>query len=115
MLRTELRTNIDKKWEACWPTNTLRPLVLLDLISYLLFIKKLEEKELLGGIHARPTRDNLKYIKEKTELSWSRFKDLDPQGMHELFTKEKGIPELIADYGNANLMYSLFVKEPLLL
>ena len=115
MLRTELRTNIDKKWEACWPTNTLRPLVLLDLISYLLFIKKLEEKELLAGIHAQPTRDNLKYIKEKTELSWSRFKDLDPQGMHELFTKEKGIPELIADYGNANLMYSLFVKEPLLL
>jgi type I restriction enzyme M protein len=115
MLRTELRMNIDKKWEACWPTNTLRPLVLLDLISYLLFIKKLEEKQLPAGIHTQPIRNNLNYSKEKTELSWSRFKDLDPQGMHGLFTKEKGIPELMTDYGNANLMYSLFVKEPLLL
>jgi type I restriction enzyme M protein len=115
MLRTELRTNIDKKWEACWPINTLRPLVLLDLISYLLFIKKLGEKQLIAGMHPQPFRGNLNYTKEKTELSWSRFKDLDAQSMHELFTKEKGIPELMKNYGDANLVYSPFVKEPLLL
>ena len=39
VLRAELRTTIDKLWDACWPINMLRPLVLLDLISYLLFIK----------------------------------------------------------------------------
>ena len=40
---------------------------------------------------------------------------MDAQSMHQLFTKEKGIPDLIKNYGHTNLQYSLFVKEPLLL
>ena len=40
---------------------------------------------------------------------------MDAQGMHKLFTKENGIPDLIKNYGHSNLQYSLFVKEPLLL
>ena len=90
MLTAELRTNINKKWEACWPINMLRPLVLLDLISYLLFIKKLEERQLIAGAQTETFRDNLIPAKEKDELSWSRFKDMDAQSMHKLFTKEKG-------------------------
>ena len=114
MLTAELRTNINKKWEACWPINMLRPLVLLDLISYLLFIKKLEERHLIAGA-TETFRDNLTPAEEEDELSWSRFKDMDAQSMHKLFTKEKGIPDLIKNYGHTNLQYSLFVKEPLLL
>ena len=115
MLTTELRTNIDKNWEACWPINSLRPLVLLDLISYLLFIKKIGEKKLMPARLFETFKDTLSIIKENNELSWDRFKDMDPQGMHGLFTKEMGIPDLMKNYGNAKLMYSIFVKEPLLL
>ena len=115
VLTAELRTNINKKWEACWPINMLRPLVLLDLISYLLFIKKLEERQLIAGWQTETFRDNLILTGEKDELSWSRFKDMDAQSMHQLFTKEKGIADLIKNYGHTNLQYSLFVKEPLLL
>ena len=114
-LTVELLTNINKKWEACWPINMLRPLVLLDLISYLLFIKKLEERQLIPGRRTETSRDNLIPAKEKDELSWSGFKDMDAQSMHKLFTGEKGVTDLIKNYGHSTHTYSLFVKEPLLL
>ena len=115
VLTAELRTTIDKQWDACWPINMLRPLVLLDLISYLLFIKKLEEKELIGGKQGATSIDNPMDTKEKNEPGWNRFRDMDAQSMHHLFAEEKGIPDIIKNYGRANLQYSLFVKEPLLL
>jgi len=94
-LTAELLTNINKKWEACWPINMLRPLVLLDLISYLLFIKKLEERQLISESQVKTYRGNAVTAKEKNELSWSAFKDRDAQSMHKLFTEEKGITGLI--------------------
>lgn len=115
MLTADLRTNLTKKWEACWPVNMLRPLVLLDLISYLLFIKKIEEKQLIAGKQIETFLDALVHSKERDELSWSRFKDLDAQSMHNLFVKENGIPDLIKKYSDTSLPYSLFLKEPLLL
>jgi type I restriction enzyme M protein len=115
MLTAEVRTNIDKSWEACWPTNSLRPLVLLDLISYLLFIKKLEENKLIPGKQLETFGDIPVNKIDYGELSWKMLKDLDPQSLHRLFTKEVGIPDLMKSYGNSNRMYSIFVKEPLLL
>ena len=112
MLSDELLANINQKWEACWPINMLKPLVLLDLISYLLFIKELKERQLLTG-KAGEISGNLIHAKELDELSWNGFKDMDAQSMHALFTKEKGLPDLIKSYGRTNLQYSLFVKEPL--
>ena len=115
MLTTELRTNIDKSWEACWPINSLRPLVLIDLISYLLFIKKLEEKKLIPRKQPETFGDIPVNKIDYEELSWNLLKELDPQGLHRLFTKEMGIPDLMKAYGNSGRMYSIFVKEPLLL
>ncbi len=114
LLSDELLANINQKWEACWPINMLKPLVLLDLISYLLFIRELKERRLLTG-KAGEISGNLIHAKELAELSWNGFKDMDAQSMHALFTKEKGLPDLIKSYGRTNRQYSLFVKEPLLL
>ena len=104
VLTPELITNIDKKWDACWPINMLRPLVLLDLISYLLFIKKLEGKA-TNSREGRLKHSGMESYsnKRKDDLSWSSFKDMDAQGMHKLFTKENGIADLIKNYGHTNL------------
>ncbi len=112
-LGNELRETIDKKWEACWPVSNLRPLAVLDLICYLLFIKLLEENELIT------LKPNLKIkgdrAKPEDQLCWSIFKDLDGPALHNLFTTEKGIPDLINNYGRTNLQFSKFIREPLLL
>ena len=68
----ELCSDINKKWDACWPINMLRPLVLLDLISYLLFIKKLEEKQLITGNPSESSR-NLTDTRENDEFKLEQF------------------------------------------
>lgn len=112
VLPPELRTIVDEKWDACWPVSTLKPLALLDLLCYLLFIKKLEEKELITVAATRIPGVN---HNSADELSWSGFKDMDSQNLHRLFTNENGISDLIINYGRTNLQYSTFLKEPLLL
>jgi type I restriction enzyme M protein len=112
ILSGELQGIIDKKWDACWPVSTLRPLALLDLLCYLLFIKKLEEKHLMTASLTRKPGDN---SSSTNELNWNGFKDMDAENLHRIFTCENGVPDLIKNYGLTNLRYSLFLKEPLLL
>lgn len=110
-LSDELKAAINKKWDDCWPVSTLRPLALIDLLCYLLFIKKLEEKRLITGSLTRNPGVNT----SGNELSWSGFKDLNAQDLHILFTSENGVIDLIKHYGTTNLQYSQFLREPLLL
>ncbi|MGZ4049392.1 MAG: HsdM family class I SAM-dependent methyltransferase, partial [Bacteroidia bacterium] len=112
ILSEELRAIVDEKWDACWPVSSLKPLALLDLLCYLLFIKKLEEKQLITGSLTRIPGDN---GSPADELSWSGFKDMNAQNLHKLFTNENGITDLIKNYGLTNLQYSAFLKGPLLL
>jgi type I restriction-modification system DNA methylase subunit len=114
MLLHQLKTTTDATWDKCWPVSTLRPLALLDLISYLFFIKKTSEEGLLNDLlPALPP--GIAYPEDADELSWNRFKDLDARSMHHTFTKENGIIDLMKYYANAHLRYSDYFKAPLLI
>ncbi|KAA9038004.1 N-6 DNA methylase [Ginsengibacter hankyongi] len=111
VLSAELQGMINEKWDACWPVSTLRPLALLDLLCYLLFIQKLEEKRLITVSHARSSENSAAV----SPLSWNGCKDLSAQELEKHFTGENGIIDLIKNYGLTNLRYSAFLKGPLLL
>ena len=111
ILSDKLRAAIDEKWNDCWPANMQRPLVLLDLISYLLFIKKLKEKHLIAGISTQIFNNG----GSDNESEPESLKDISAKNLHHLFTDEENLPELLKNYGLTNLQYSLFLKHPLLL
>ena len=114
MLIKQLRTLTDDTWDKCWPVSTLRPLALLDLISYLFFVKKMGEEGLLHDLLPELPA-GIDYSKDADDLSWSRFKDMDAQSMHHTFTKENGVMELMSYYAKAHLRYSDYFKAPLLI
>ena len=115
MLTAALRNEIDKKWRACWPMSEAKPLVLLDLLTWLLLFKIVEERQLITENSTKSSGGNFIYTKENDELRWSSFKNLDAQSMHKLFTKENGVLDFMKNYGDANLLYSAIIKEHLLL
>ena len=45
MLTSELRNDIDKIWEAFWTGGLSNPLTVIEQITYLLFIKRLDEEQ----------------------------------------------------------------------
>ncbi len=114
MLTTELRKNIDEKWEDCWPLSTLRPIGILDLISYLFFLKKIDDNQLVREKTAKSSKDDFFHLNQRNELRWRKFKDLEAQRMHDLFTMENGVLDLMQNY-DSRYVYHAFVKGNLLL
>lgn len=115
MLTPQLKQTIDKKWDNCWPVSNLRPVAILDLISYLFFIKKLDELDLITKKIATTEGNQFVYTKEIESFSWRLFKDLDVQQVHHLFIKQHGLIDLMKQYGQTNSLYSDFFKERLLI
>jgi type I restriction enzyme M protein len=114
MLTRTLRTLIDDKWNAFWPVSEVKPLVIPDYVAYFLFIKKLDEQQLIES-GKNSSGNTFLYSKENDELRWTQFKDMDPKNLYKLFTKAKGVLHFMNDYGQANHLYSIYLKEPLLI
>src|SRR4051794_27295134 len=92
MITGELRGQIDRIWDAFWSGGIANPLEVMEQLTYLLFIKRLDElhtaQELkanrLGRALEKPvfpaghTDRGIPY----EELRWSRFKHLEARRMY---------------------------------
>ena len=115
MLTPQLKQTLNEKWDNCWPVSNLRPVAILDLISYIFFIKKLDDLNRITKKIASIQDNQFIYTKEIESFNWRVFKDLNAQDVHELFTKEYGLLDLMKQYGQTDLLYSDFFKERLLI
>lgn len=114
MLTTELRNQVDKVWTAFWTGGISNPLTVIEQITYLLFIKRLDEIEtreelkanMLGGWTEK------KYFEpSQQDLRWSKFRNFDPERMYKTFTKEGGVFDLMKSLAaNNGSQYSKYLK-----
>lgn len=102
MLTGELRSNIDKVWNAFWTGGLSNPLTVIEQITFLLFIRRLDEiqttKEQQANDLQEPIEDPI-YQSGQDELRWSRFKDVDPETRFRLFTMPDGVFDFIRSLG----------------
>ncbi|MCO5723220.1 type I restriction-modification system subunit M [Robiginitalea marina] len=81
---------MDKIWESFWTGGISNPLTVIEQFTYLLFIRRLDERQLaeekkvnlIGG-----ELENVIFTPQQKELRWNSFKNKDPQTMYDLFTK----------------------------
>lgn len=116
MLSNELRNNIDNWWQALWPTNHLKPLSVIDVITYLLFLKQLDEAQTIKEWEARlagePVKDPI-YNENQKELRWSTFKKMDPESMYRVFTKEDGVFHFLKNESHKYGGFGKFINDNL--
>jgi len=90
MITGELKSQVDKIWEAFWTGGISNPLSVIEQFTYLLFIRRLDERQLLeekkANIVGIPIQ-NIIFTTAQKELRWSSFKNKDPESMFEVFTK----------------------------
>lgn len=88
MITGDLKNKVDRLWTTFWNNGISNPLTVIEQISYLLFIKRLDDEEL-----AREKRANrlgreatgLRFEPDQQAMRWSRFKNLgDPEAMLEV-------------------------------
>ena len=90
MITGELKSQVDKIWEAFWTGGISNPLSVIEQFTYLLFIRRLDERQLLEEKWANTVGvpiQNVIFTQEQKELRWNSFKNKDPESMFEVFTK----------------------------
>ena len=112
MLIGEKRAQIDKIWNAFWTGGVSNPLTVIEQITYLLFIKRLDEiqkaKEKKASLLHKPIEDPV-YLDDQEDLRWSRFKDREPEDLFAHFIKPDGVFNFMKDLGQDNA-FSRFMK-----
>ncbi len=90
MITGELKSQVDRIWEAFWTGGISNPLSVIEQFTYLLFIRRLDEQQLTkekqSNLVGIPIKNPI-FTESQKELRWSSFKNKDPQSMFDLFTK----------------------------
>lgn len=81
MITGELRSKIDRLWDAFWSGGISNPLEVIEQITYLMFLKRLDE--LQTGKERKANRtgraiENPIYNADTETLRWSKFRELGP-------------------------------------
>lgn len=90
MITGELRSKVDKIWETFWTGGITNPLEVIEQFTYLLFIKGLDDKEIIKendaillGIDFDRT-----FPEDKQNLRWSKFKNFEAENMYDVVANE---------------------------
>lgn len=112
MITGELKSKVDKVWDAFWSGGIANPIEVIEQITYLLFIRRLDDLQTLAEKKANRTGqpvENPVFLPGQDELRWSRFKDLEPGVMHQL-VGEKVFP-FLRGLGGDGSTYSEHMKD----
>lgn len=92
MITGELRSKIDRLWDAFWSGGISNPLEVIEQITYLMFIRRLDDiqtaKERQATRTGRPIANPI-YTADQDKLRWSKFTGLgSPDEMYRIVADE---------------------------
>ena len=111
-MESETRNKIDKIWTTFWEGGVTNPLTVIEQITYLLFIKGLDDIDI-----ANEKNDNLLGIKTKRifnekqqDYRWSIFKDYPAEKMYKII-QEGVFPFTKSLSNNKNSGYAKYMQD----
>lgn len=83
MITGELKSKVDRVWDAFWSGGISNPLEVIEQITYLLFIRRLDDLETLAERKTRVSGKphEMRFGPDQADLRWSRFKNEKPAAM----------------------------------
>ena len=91
MLTGDLKNQVDKVWTRFWSGGMANPLEIIEQITYLLFLKRLDDLQTLIENKSRRLKKPIKqnfFPKGKEKLRWNSLKNLAPEEMFNIVDKE---------------------------
>jgi type I restriction enzyme M protein len=84
MITGEIKSKVDRIWDTMWSGGISNPLSVIEQLTYLLFIKRLDElhtlKERKSARTGQPIEEPV-FGEGQDHLRWSRFKETAPEKM----------------------------------
>lgn len=112
MITGELKSKIDNIWNAFWSGGIANPLEVIEQITFLLFIRRLDDLQTLAEKKANRTGQPIEsplFQRGQADLRWSRFKDLEPGVMHQVVGE--GVFPFLRQLGGDGSTYSAHMKD----
>lgn len=81
MLNSATRNKIDGLWDSFWAGGISNPLTVIEQISYLLFIRRLDDREILRELQANRSGQGFTSIFPKKEFRWRELKHLNAEDL----------------------------------
>lgn len=108
----ELRSKIDRLWDSFWSGGISNPLEVIEQITYLMFLKRLDgthvSKERRAARTGKPI-DNPIYTAETNDLRWSVFTEKQPEAMYEIVAN--GVFPWLRRLGGEDSTYAQHMKD----
>ncbi|MCB1190287.1 MAG: SAM-dependent DNA methyltransferase [Leptospiraceae bacterium] len=122
MITGELRITIDKLWTDFWTGGISNPVTVIEQITFLLFIRMIDEKETSLEIQIKRGNKKIKPIfgEEKKHLRWSHFKNLPANQMLDTVRDEvfpfiktlSGQVSIVSEFSNMMKDANFEIKKP---
>lgn len=90
MITGDLKSKVDRLWDAFWAGGIANPLEVIEQITYLLFIKRLDELHTVQEAKANRLKrpiENPIFKRNQQDLRWSRFKNDAPAEMYKVVSE----------------------------
>jgi len=118
MLTGEIRNKVDKIWTDMWAGGITNPLTVIEQLTYLMFIRSLDEKELEIETMEALSGETLSKIfpqdEEGQSMRWSKFKTKDPREIYDIVST-KVFPFIKSMNGENASAFSRYMQDALFL
>src|SRR2546427_2901571 len=111
MLTPELKQQINGLWDKFWSGGIANPLVAIEQMSYMIFMKRLEDLDSIHGRRAAARKEDYKSIFDAhDDARWSQWKHLSAEAMLK-HVQEVVFPFIKNLTNGDDVYYSYFMRD----
>ncbi|MGC1472384.1 MAG: class I SAM-dependent DNA methyltransferase [Psychroserpens sp.] len=114
MITGELKSKIDQIWNTFWTGGISNTITIVEQLTYLIFIKDLDETETRNERMAKRLNKDFSPIfgKDQQDFRWKNLKEMDVKARHDIFNNSvDGIFPFIRSLGSAKSLFSTYMKD----
>ncbi len=114
MITGEIKNKIDKIWTDIWAGGLTNPITVVEQLTYLMFLRSLDEKDLQDEQIEALTGESLPKVfpqdAESQQMRWSRFKDKDSREIFDIIS-QKAFPFIKNLSGENQTAFSKYMES----
>jgi len=114
MITGELKSQIDAIWNTFWTGGISNTITIVEQLTYLIFIKDLDETETRNERMAKRLKKDFEPIfgQDQQDFRWKNLKEMDVQARHNIFNNSvDGIFPFIRSLGSEKSLFSTYMKD----
>lgn len=118
MITGEIKNKIDKIWTDIWAGGITQPLTVIEQLTYLMFIRSLDEKEIenesIEALGGEVPNKVFPQTPDGQTMRWSKFKDKDSREIYEIIG-QRVFPFIKSMNNNKSSAFSRYMEDAMFL